>query len=214
MKRFEIIFGILSVVAIIMKLALVSGSGILMTLILTLLACFYFYLGFAFFNNIRLKKIFSKSSYYGISALRIIGSIGVGWGLSIMCCGILFKMMHWPGGILFLHIGLIQIFVIAIIVLVKFSLSKSDFYKTILLRFAIIGGLGLLFFFTTDLGLSIARIQYKNHPAYIKAYEKYLENTESDEAYHTWNIEHIRATSKSQEEFEYRKEMYEKEISM
>ena len=148
MKRFEIIFGIVFLIAVIFKIADWPGGSILGTISLTLLACFYFLFGFAFFNKIRLKNIFSKDSYKEISVLRIIGSIGFGWGLSTVCMGILFKMMHWPGGNIQLGVGLTQIFVITIIALIKFFQSKNDFYKNVLLRIAIIGGFGLIFFFT------------------------------------------------------------------
>ena len=214
MNRFERLFGILFVVALVFKFFHWPGGGILATVSLTSLACLYYLFGFAIFNNIELNDIFNRKSYEGISALRIIGSIGVGWGLSTICMGILFKIQHWPGANIMLLSGFITIIVVFIIALVKFFLSKSDFYKTVLLRIAIIGGFGLIFFFTTDLGLTVAKIQYRNHPDYIKAYELYLENLESQKAYHNWKIEHIRATSKSHEEFEARKKEYETEIRM
>ena len=213
MKRFEIILGIIFLIALIFKIALIPGGVILATISLTLLAMFYNFFAFAFFNKIRLKNIFSGKSYQGISVWRIIGSIGLGWGLAALCMGILFKLMQWPGGMIMLLTGLITILIVVIIALVKFFLSKGDFYKTILLRIAIIGGFGLFFFFTTDLGLAIAKIQYRNHPDYIKAYERYLEKP-SEEIFIELKIEKARATSKSQEEFEARKEMYEEEIRM
>ena len=145
MKTFERILGIMFVIAIIMKLLLIPGGDILATLSLTFLSLFYLFLGFAFFNKIKLKNIFSQSSYKDISVLRIMGAIGAGWGFSAICNGILFKMMHWPDAGVYMLSGLIPIFVVAIIALFKFFRSKSDFYQTILTRIGIIGGICLFF---------------------------------------------------------------------
>ena len=94
MKKSEKIFGILFAIAIIFKLALYPGGRIISTVSMTLLACIYFYFGFAFFNNIKLKNVFNRKSYEGISVLRILGSIGTGMVLSTVCLGTLFKLSH------------------------------------------------------------------------------------------------------------------------
>jgi len=146
MKRFEIILGIVFLIAVIFKIADWPGGSILATISLTLLTGFYFYFGFAFFNNIRLKNILNGNSYQGISVLRIIGSIGAGWGLAILCLGILFNVQHYPGEKIMLSVGLIAVFVVAIIALIKLFRSKSDFYKMIVLRIGYIGGIGIYFF--------------------------------------------------------------------
>jgi hypothetical protein len=238
---------ILAGIAIILKFALFPGGSILGTLSLMLLACFYFYLSFAFFNNVKLRNIFRGSSYKGISASRIIVSIVTGWGLSALCCGILFKIQHYPGGGIMLMAGLItifiittillinyfylpikdyntmievgigiglfctwillfilngsgyiynffqgglfMIFVVAIIALIRCVRSKSEFYIMILLRITVIGWLGLLLTFKS-LDLTITKIQYRNHPDYVKAYEKYLDNIGNEEVRKQLEIEY------------------------
>jgi hypothetical protein len=199
MKRFEIIMGILFVISIIFRLYLIPGAGILCSLSLTLLACMYLFFGFAFFNKIKMRKIFCKESYRDISGLHILGSIGVGWGLATVCIGILFKLMFFPGGFIVLSVGLIQILIITIIALVKYFRSKSDFYKTILLRIVIIGTIGHLLCFTSD--LTIVKIHFRNHPDYIKAYERYMENPQNEKARKQLDMEYKRATLPA-EEFE------------
>jgi len=154
MKRFEKIFGIVVLIALFFKVANWPGGSIMLTIGLTSLAFIYWPFGFAFFNNISLNEIFNKSSYSGISAQQIIISIVAGWGLSTVSMGILFKMQHWPGAVVILLSGLITIFVVTIIALVKFLRLKSDFYKLILLRIAIIGVIGLFCFFLTDLSFN------------------------------------------------------------
>jgi len=246
MKKSEKIFGILFVIAIIFKFALYPGGAFILTVSLTSLACIYFYFGFAFFNNIKLKNVFSRKSYEGISALRILGSIGTGLGLSTVCLGILLKISHWPGGGVMLGIGLIIIVFISTILLVKYLRSKSnlyimigagiglglfctwalsvsfnlpiynryplfqsgvfiilvasfialinyyrsknDFYIAILSRIMLIGGLGLLLTLKS-FDLAITKIQYRNHPDLVKAYERYLNNPGNDEAHRQWRIE-------------------------
>ena len=128
MIKSEKILGILFAIAIIFKFALWAGGAFISTISLTSLACIYFFLGFAFFNNIKLKSVFSGKSYEGISALRIIGSIGTGMGLSAVCFGILLKIAHLPGGGAMLSIGLIIIFVISTILLVKYLRLKNNLY--------------------------------------------------------------------------------------
>jgi hypothetical protein len=144
MKTFEKVFGILFAVAFLMCIFSIPGYAILTSFSLTILAFFYYIFSFAFFNNIKIKNIFSKEAYRGISALRIIDSIIFGWALSAICCGIQFKMLEWQGGGFMLIVGLIATIIIAIIALIKFFKFKSGFYKPILLRIAIIGCFGLL----------------------------------------------------------------------
>ena len=143
MGRFEKIFGILFLIALIFKIASIPGGSVMLTIALSSFACFYFFFGIAIFNKIGQENIFDKKSYKGISTLRIIGSFCAGWGLSVFCIGILFNIMQFPGEKIILLVGSITISIVAIIALVRFLQSKTDFYKTILLRIAIIGGLGL-----------------------------------------------------------------------
>jgi len=150
MNRFEKILGIIFLIALIFKIANLPGGSILATISLMSLGFIYFFGGFAFFNKIEIENIFCAKSYKGISALRMMGSIGFGLGLSQVCMGILFQLQHWQGKDIVLPVGLITVFVLSIIALVKFSRSKTTFYKAVLLRAAVIGGLGL-FLLTTNL---------------------------------------------------------------
>ncbi len=200
MKKFEKIFGIITIIALVMKLFLIPGAGILLTLSLSVLSCFYFLFGFAFFNGIKLKQIFQSSSYKGISALRIIGSIGLGIGLSEICMGILFKIQHWPGAHLQLHCGLLIILIILIVALFQYFKSENKFYPFIFKRIAIIGGFGFIMFLLTD--LDIVKIMYRNHPSYIKTYEEYRKDPQNEELIEKLDIEYYKTTM-SPEEFEY-----------
>ena len=192
MKKFEKIIGLVIIISLIMKLTLIPGGSILAAISLTTLACIYYPLGFAFFNDIRLSKIFKKDSYKGLTALRIIGAIGIGMGLAAICMGILFKIQHWPGADTNLISGLVTTVIILIIALIRFIKSKDNFYKRIFKRIAIIGGFGLILMFVSD--LTITKIQFRNHPDYIKAYEEYIINPQDQELRKKMDIEYYRAT--------------------
>jgi hypothetical protein len=97
-------------------------------------------------------------------------------------------------------IGLISTSIVLVIALIKFLKSKSNYYTRIFKRIAIIGGFGLILFVVPE--LSIIKLQYKNHPLYIKAYEEYLKSPQSLEAKDNLDIEYHRAKM-SKEEFDW-----------
>lgn len=80
MKKFELIVVLLVLLAIILKLLHITGSGILTVLTFSTLSIFY-YLSFALFNGIRLRDIFKNAAYKDTNAKRIIGAIGLGFVL-------------------------------------------------------------------------------------------------------------------------------------
>ena len=198
MKTLEKILGLVGIIALILKLGLLPGSSLLIVVSLTVLGCIYFLFGFALFNGIRLRAILKTDSYKGLSLARVIGSIGLGMGLAAICIGMLFKLQHWPGGDSNIAAGLGVTLIILIIASIKFIQSRSDYYKYIYPRILIIGSLGLFFALLPE--LTIIKIQYRNHPDYIKAYEDYLENPQDEELSRIKEVEYFRATM-SDEEF-------------
>ena len=174
MKKLEKILALLIFISLILKFNLIAGGSMLLVCSLTVLSLIYYPLGFAFFNGIRLREIFKKSSYTGISTWRILGAIGAGMAFSALCMGILFKLQFWTGANMNLLAGLVTIPIILVIVLIKYSKSKSEYYIRIIKRIAIIGGIGLILLLTP--GRSIRKFEYRNHPDYINAYENYMEN--------------------------------------
>ena len=147
MKKFEKVFGMLTVISLILRFASLPGGSVLLTLSLSALACVYYFYAFTLFDQIEIKSIFNSKSREGISAMIVFESKLAGWGLAVVCIGILFKIMQFPGEAVMLSVGLIIIFAVGIIALIKYNRSKTDFYKMILIRIAIIGGFGLLLFF-------------------------------------------------------------------
>jgi hypothetical protein len=164
MKTLEKTFGILLVIAIGFKLESWPFGDTFSFFSLLPLAIIYYIFSFAFFNNIKLRNIFRSRAYSGISGWRIAGAVGTGIGLSETCIGMLYKIMHWPGADAYLNIGLIHVFIVAIVTLVKYLSSKSNYYTAILARIIIIGGLGLFvnfFPFNSHINLNTKEERYK-----------------------------------------------------
>ncbi|WP_320018999.1 hypothetical protein [Labilibaculum manganireducens] len=203
MRKLEKIVGLLAIVSVILKFLLIPYSGISLSLSILTLAVLYYPLGFAFFNRIQLRQILKKESYNGKSTLKIIGAVGVGLALSILCIGILFKLQHYPFSLTILKAGMFLASIASLIVIVQLLKTKNSFYKKILNRVSIIGGISLLLLFVSD--LNIVKIQYRNHPEYIKAYEAYLKNPDNEEIQKKLGIESHKATMSEQEFDEYRK---------
>jgi hypothetical protein len=197
MKKLERLLGIIFLVAIFLKFNLIVGGNILSYASLLLLTLIYYPLGFAFFNEIPLKSVFKKSSYKGITAWKIIGTIVLGMGFSAICIGTLFKLLNWPQANLNIIAGLVTIFIVLVISLIRFAKSKNDFYKGIFNRIAIIGGFGLIMAITPE--LTLVKIQFRSHPSYIKAFEKHLDNPNSEDLKIRLDIEYHRATYPKEE---------------
>ncbi len=192
MKLLEKILAILILVVFALNLILVPLSGVLLTIFLLILALIYYPFGFAFFNNIRLRNIFKKESYKNITVLHIIGAIVVGMALSDICIGILFKIQGYPMANFLLTVGLISTLIILIIGLIKYFKSKSSYYSFIFKRIAIIGVIGLLFLIISD--LTLVKIQFRNHPDYVKAYQEYTSNPKTPESEKKLKMEYMQAT--------------------
>jgi len=146
MKKFELIVGLIALLGMFLRIFYVPGSDILIVLVFTILSMFYYVFSFALFNGIRLRDIFRKASYKNTNAKRIIGAVWLGWVLSLMVLGGLFKLLFWTGGNIQLLTGLVNIGLILPIAAIFYFRNKADYYKRIFKRIAIYGGLGLLLY--------------------------------------------------------------------
>ncbi len=167
MKKAELISGAVALISIVLSSLLIPLSDVLLVLSFTLLAVIYGYLSFALFNNIPLKRIFKKSSYKGISAMRIVGAILTGLALSSTLVGILFTMMSFPGAFPNLVLGIVGLTIALIVGLVKYSKSKSEYYTNIFKRITLIGSIGLILLILPS-GLW-QDLKYRDYPALLEA---------------------------------------------
>lgn len=147
MKKTEKILGVIIAISFVLRLFTIPYAGFLMVTSLNTLAFFYFALGLILFNEIRLKDIFKKGTFKDTSRLRIIGAIGTGFSLSLMCIGILFKAGKYSETNIILVFGLVIALFIVIPSVFKISRDNTNFYKNILLRLSIVGVIGMITLF-------------------------------------------------------------------
>ena len=147
MKKFELIVGLTAILGVLLRIFHIPGGSILTMLSFTTLSAFYFLFSFALFNDIKLRDIFKKESYKDTSVKRIIGAIVLGFGLSPIILGGLFKLLSFAGANIQLLIGLLTTGIVLVIAIIFYFRSKADYYKRIFIRIAIYGGLGLILYF-------------------------------------------------------------------
>ncbi len=197
MKKTEIIFGLLLLISFILRFFLVPGGVILSVFSLSILAFLYQVFGIVIFNNIKIRNLFKKESFSGVSAIQLVGSIGVGFGLSIVCIGILFKLQNWPGANFTTIIGLSIIIFLTLITFIEYLKSKRNYFSRILKRVVLFGIFGFIFLSLNS--MSITKIEYRNHPDYLKALENYLNDTTNDTLIQKMEYEYLK-TFMSEEE--------------
>jgi hypothetical protein len=201
MKILEKVLFVIILIGLILKFSLVPGGDQLIFCAVSVLACVYYPFGFLFLNQIRLRDVFKKAAYKNVTAGKIILSIIAGMGVSTICIGSLFKLFNYDGADQMLLIASVTSF-FALIPLIILLLKNDESVKFILRRVVVLGVIGVVLLFTPH--LSIARFQYRNHPAYIKAYEYYLNNPKNETVVKKFELERnrIRMTEKEFKEYE------------
>lgn len=195
MKKAEIIIATLSIIALGLNLLLIPGGGVLTVLTLSTLSMIYFYLGFALFNDIKLRRIFKKDSYKEISSLRILGAVGAGFALSMTTIGFMFKFQSWPGADFNLGAGLVGLLIVTIIGAIKYSKNKSNYYIRIFKRTAILGGLGLILMLIPK--TSWIELKYRNQPEYVEALKKAMADPDNKELWDNVETERQKMNNES-----------------
>lgn len=170
MKTTELTLSVLAVVAFILNLLVVSFGSVLVVVSLSLLSLFYFYLGFALFNDVPLQRLFKKDSYQGTSTQRIAGGIATGIGITIVLTGVLFKIQTWPGANTNIASGLVVLSAILVISVIMYLKTSSVYYTRILKRIAIYGALGVVLLLLPK--YTILEFKYRNYPGYVEAVKK------------------------------------------
>lgn len=146
MFRFEISLWTTFLLGCLFKVLSIVGGNILIVFSLLILSFFYFLFSFALFNHIKFIRIFSINAYTGINSLKIIFSILCGSAISLFLMGVLFDMMHYYGGWLFLTLGIASLLIGITIDLVK--IRKTSIYTIhLLIRLFVIIIIGVFFTF-------------------------------------------------------------------
>ncbi len=190
MRLVEKILAIGVLISLILKFNLIQGGEVFLMWSTMVLTIIYYPFGFLFFNQIRLRDIFKKVAYKHVTAFTIILSIITGIGLSTTCIGSLFKLFHFSGANEMLTVGLITIFVVSLESVVLLIRKNAMDSKFLLIRTGTIGSIGIVLLFLTEIDL--VKIQFRNHPAYIKAYTEYLKNPIDEESLRKKELEYYR----------------------
>lgn len=138
-----LIFG--AIIGLLLALFNTPFDSLIVSVFFITLSCLYFCLGFALFNDIRLRDIFNVESYEGIGTLRILIAIGTGIALSILTIGFMFSILSYPMAKTLLAVGIVLGAIIIILTLIKNAQEKNQFYRNIILRSLVFVVIGVIF---------------------------------------------------------------------
>jgi hypothetical protein len=140
---------------------------------------FYFYLSFAYFNNVGLRRLLKRDSYSGIGAKQLILAVISGIALSILCIGCLFKMQFWPGADINLLVGLVLTALVLIPISIQTARNQMAVFKRALYRLVFFGAVGLfLFLISTD---KLVELYYWSNSEYAEVYKAWLKDQGNEE---------------------------------
>lgn len=134
MKQLEKILLVIAILGFVLKMMEIQYSSYVLFISIVILSIIYLFLGFALFNNVRFRNIFKSDSFNSIKAIRLILTVGFGWGLSILSMGILFGILSYPMKEIFLLTGLILTTIFLIILLIIHAKDKFKNLFGIILR--------------------------------------------------------------------------------
>jgi len=193
----------LAALGLFFKLMLYPGGAVLLVISLSALSCLYMFFDFALANNIRLRNLFKGESYHDYKVLRILGAIAMGMVLAMLCTGILFRLMFWPGANVMLIEGLALAAVTLVIVIIKYSRNKTLFYKNALIRTGSYFAVALAFFLMSE--STLVKIEYRDYPGYIKAFEAYNRDPGNDSLLRQVELERAKTFLSPEEYKDYEK---------
>jgi putative Mn2+ efflux pump MntP len=134
MKKLEMILIVGAVVGLLMTLFDLPLNSLIVSLFFLVLALLYIYLGFALFNNVRLRDIFKAESFKGLGPWRIAIAIGTGVALSTLTVAFMFSILGYPMAETILIYGIVLAILMIILALIKNAREKNPFYRNIIVR--------------------------------------------------------------------------------
>lgn len=167
MKTTEKILGVLFLIGIILNLAVIPGGSTLTILAGGVLAMIYPLIGFFVINDLKINQLL-KGGFKNIKPLHIVGAIFTGMAMSMLLIVLMFKLMMWPGASFMVIVGVFSSLSIIVIAGIKYALSKSVYYRHVLIRLIPLSVLVLLLFTFSS---TIREIKYGDAPEYLKAIE-------------------------------------------
>lgn len=179
MRIVEIVLAGLAFIAILFKLFTIPLGGLIFVLSLTTLSLVYFFGGFLLFNDIGIRKLGSKQPFKDVTAAQMVGSIFLGFTLSLLAIGLVFKLQLWPLASRILIPGIFTLTAMVIAAMIAAAMSKKLFTKSSAIRMAI----------WLVIGISAALlpqgtwidILHRNDPEYAKVVKEYHANPDDPE---------------------------------
>lgn len=153
-----------------LKMSLMNGGAEFLMLALLLLSLIYTFLGFALFNDIRLRDVFRRSSYSGIPGWHIAGAVLTGLALSVACVAVMFKLQSWTGASIVLLFSFILCAPVVVVSILKMRGRHRLYYKGMLTRTGIAGF--IVFSLLCMPNRLMYRMLYFRYPTYVKALEE------------------------------------------
>lgn len=126
-----------AVIGLLMAILNVPSHSLIVSVFFLALSLLYFYLGFALFNGIHLRKMFTAESYKGLGSWRIGVAIGTGIAISQIVIGFMFTILNYPMANTLIQVGLVFTAVILLIASLRNAKEKHRFYRDIILRCAV-----------------------------------------------------------------------------
>lgn len=179
MKRTEIVLSILVVVAGLAFFFNVPIAGVVLTVSVSAMAVLY-YLAPLLFNDIRLRDVTKDGAFANVPVVYLILGFIAGQNLALLCIGMLFKLMLWPGSEMLLRVGLYALGG-WLLVIVGFSLRfKGRLLVNYLKRAIPIGGLALLLYFWVPFDAIIDQ-HHSDDPELAEALKAQFANPDDEE---------------------------------
>jgi len=181
MKQLEQMPILFAVAGILMKLFLIPGGDVVLAISLITLALVYYPFGFLYFNDVRLKRIFDRRSYKGITVPRGVATFLGGLIFSVLATGVLFKLLLLPGDSQMITVGLMgaAAFFVALTVRNLVMKKSSPLARRMMARTLLWSAVSIGLLLTPS--RTLVKIFYRDHPQYVEAFEKAIENPENEE---------------------------------
>ena len=145
MKKLELILIAGAVTGLLLALLNVPTYTIIVSVFFLVLSLLYFYLGFALFNGIHIRKIFTAESYTGLGPWRIGVAIGTGIAISQITIGIMSTVLDYPMAKTLIQVGLVFTSVMLFVASIRSAREKHRLYRNIIPRCAVFIIIAILF---------------------------------------------------------------------
>jgi hypothetical protein len=134
----------LALLSLVLRYAVIIEFNLFVVVSFLLLSSMYFLYSFFILNQRSLRALFKQSVWVALPPIQVFSSILAGIVLSAICIGSLYVIEGWGGGQRILIFGLSGNLILMVVAIYFQTMHTSDFWRELLMRTSIIGGMGLL----------------------------------------------------------------------